>query len=256
MFAAAERMGKRFLKGLQHIGEMGFMLRDTLRFIIQDPPKKTQIFQQMFHVGVLSMPVVLITGAFTGAVLAVQTYYQFHKLTMESAIGIVVGLSMTNELGPVLTALMVAGRVGASIAAEVGTMRVTEQIDALRSLATNPVQYLIAPRFIACVTLIPLLTVLSIFVGILGGYLVGVDMKGISPVFFFKNMYDFTTATDLFNGITKSIYFGAVIGLVSCYKGFTCQEGAEGVGKATTEAVVTSCITILILDFFLSILLF
>lgn len=242
--------------GLHHLGEMGTILVDTFRFILRDPPKRDQVLRQMFQVGVMSMPVVLITGAFTGAVLAVQTYYQFKKLTMESAIGIIVGLSMTNELGPVLTALMVSGRVGAAMAAELGTMRVTEQIDALRSLATNPVQYLIVPRFIACVTLVPLLTALSIFIGIVGGYLVGVEMKGVNSTFFIENMVDFTTATDVFNGITKSIYFSVVMAVVCCYKGFTCPEGAEGVGRATTQAVVLTCITILILDFFLSILLF
>ncbi len=250
------RIGDRFFLTLKQLGEMGLLLNETLRFLLQDPPQAKLIFRQMYFIGVMSLPVVLITGAFTGAVLAVQTYYQFHKLTMESAVGIIVGLSMTNELGPVLTSVMVAGRVGAAIAAELGTMRVTEQIDALKSLATNPVQYLILPRFIACVTLIPLLTVFSIFVGIIGGYVVGVEMKGINATFFIENMLDFTTSTDLFNGITKSIYFSGVIALVSCFKGFNCSQGAEGVGRATTEAVVLSCITILILDFFLTVLLF
>ena len=252
----AARYGNQFFLTLKQLGEIGILLVETLRFILLDPPKRKMVFQQMYLIGVMSLPVVLITGAFTGAVLAVQTYYQFHKLTMESAVGIIVGLSMTNELGPVLTSVMVAGRVGAAIAAELGTMRVTEQIDALKSLATNPVQYLIAPRFIACVTLIPILTVFSIFVGIVGGYIVGVEMKGINATFFIENMLDFTTAADLVNGITKSIYFSGVIALVACFKGFTCSEGAEGVGKATTEAVVFSCIVILILDFFLTVLLF
>lgn len=252
----AHRFGNRFFLTLNQLGQIGYLFRDTIRFLLQDPPKGKQVFRQMYFIGVMSLPVVLITGAFTGAVLAVQTYYQFHKLTMESAVGIIVGLSMTNELGPVLTSVMVAGRVGAAIAAELGTMRVTEQIDALKSLATNPVQYLIVPRFIACVTLIPLLTVFSIFVGILGGYVVGVEMKGINSTFFIENMLDFTTSTDLINGITKSIYFSGVIAIISCFKGFSCAEGAEGVGRATTEAVVLSCITILILDFFLTVLLF
>lgn len=252
----ARRTGFRFFLTIEQLGALGNLFRDTLRVIVQDPPKIHQVFRQMYSIGVMSLPVVLITGGFTGAVLAVQTYYQFHKLTMESGVGIIVGLSMTNELGPVLTSVMVAGRVGAAMAAELGTMRVTEQIDALKSLATNPVQYLIAPRFIACVTLIPLLTVFSIFVGIVGGYIVGVEMKGINATFFIENLLYFTTATDLYNGVTKSIYFAAVIALVSCFKGFTCAEGAEGVGRATTEAVVLSCITILILDFFLSVLLF
>jgi len=250
------QIGNRFFFIFEQLGEMGIIFLDTIRFILKQPPPHKQIARQMYSIGVMSLPVVMITGAFTGAVLAVQTYYQFHKLTMESGVGIIVGLSMTNELGPVLTAVMVAGRVGAAIAAELGTMRVTEQIDALKSLATNPIQYLIAPRFIACVTLIPILTVFSIFVGIAGGYVVGVEMKGINSTFFIENMLHYTTATDLFNGITKSIFFGGVIAVVSCYKGFTCAEGAEGVGRATTQAVVFSCITILILDFFLTVLLF
>lgn len=232
------------------------MFWDTVRYLIKNPPRPGIIYDQMYKIGVLSLPVVLLTGVATGMILAIQTYYQLHKLTIESVVGIIVGLSMTNELGPVLTGLMVAGRVGAAMAAELGTMKVTEQIDALYTLATSPVKYLIVPRFVASILLIPLLTTFSIFIGIVGGYVVGVEMLGINATFFMKNLREFTEVEDLANGIIKSVFFALIIALVGCYKGFTTEGGAEGVGKATTESVVTSCITILIIDFFLSIILF
>jgi phospholipid/cholesterol/gamma-HCH transport system permease protein len=210
----------------------------------------------MYKIGVLSSPVVLITGAATGMIIAIQTYYQLHQLTIESVVGIIVGLSMTNELGPVLTGLMVAGRVGAAMSAELGTMKVTEQVDALYTLATSPTKYLIVPRFIASILLIPILTICSIFVGIVGGYLVGVKMLGINSVFFLKNLRQYTDVSDLCNGIIKSLFFALIVVMVGCYKGFTTEGGAEGVGKSTTDSVVISCITILIVDFFLSIVLF
>lgn len=247
---------RRFNALIEQLGSISIMLWDTLRYLVFNPPRPGIIFDQMYKIGVLSLPVVLLTGAATGMILAVQTYYQLHQLTIESVVGIIVGLSMTNELGPVLTALMVAGRVGASMSAELGTMKVTEQIDALYTLATSPVKYLIVPRFVASILLIPLLTVCSIFVGIIGGYMIGVYMLGINSTFFIKNLRDFTEVTDLANGIIKSLFFSLIIVLVGCYKGFTTEGGAEGVGKATTESVVISCISILIADFFLSLILF
>ena len=188
-------------------------------------------------------------------VLAVQSYYQFHQISMETAIGILIGLSMTNELGPVLTALMVAGRVGASMAAQLGTMKVTEQIDALNTLAVDPVSYLVAPRLIAGIFMIPILTVFSIFICFLGGYFISVELLQINKTFFVNNMLDFTGVMDFLNGLTKSVVFALIIIIISCYKGIIADDGAEGVGKATTEAVVFSCISILISDFFLSIIL-
>lgn len=241
---------------IEHLGRLSIMFWDTVQYLVRNPPRPSIIYEQMYKIGVLSLPIVILTGAATGMILAVQTYYQLHKLTIESVVGIIVGLSMTNELGPVLTGLMVAGRVGASMTAELGTMKVTEQIDALYTLATSPVKYLIVPRFVASILLIPLLTTFSIFIGILGGYVVGVEMLGINSTFFMKNLREFTEVTDLANGIIKSVFFALIIVLVGCYKGFTTEGGAEGVGKATTESVVISCITILIVDFFLSIVLF
>ncbi len=251
-----DNLGANVLYWLRKLGAMSQLFRQTLAYTVFAPPRRPNVYKQLFEIGVQSLPVVLITGAFTGMVLAVQTYYQFHKITMETAVGIIVGLSMTNELGPVLTAVMVAGRVGAAMAAELGTMKVTEQIDALDTMAVDPVRYLIVPRFIACVTLVPVLTVFSIFIGIIGGWVVGVKMKGINPVFFMKNMMEFVQPSDLVNGLVKSVVFGIIIAVVSCYEGFHAEGGAEGVGKATTEAVVASAIIVLVSDFFLSIVLF
>lgn len=252
----ARVLGKHIIGLVEHIGSISIMFWDTVRYVIKNPPRRAIIYEQMHKIGVMSLPVVLLTGAATGMILVVQTYYQLHKLTIETVVGIIVGLSMTNELGPVLTGLMVAGRVGAAMAAELGTMKVTEQIDALYTLATSPVKYLIVPRFVASILLIPILTTFSIFVGLVGGYIIGVDMLGINATYFMKNLREFTEVEDLANGIIKSVFFALIIVLVGCYKGFTAEGGAEGVGKATTESVVISCITILIADFFLSIILF
>ena len=198
---------------------------------------------------------VLITGAFTGMVLGAQTYFQFHKVKMDTAMLAVVSVSMCSELGPVLTGLMVAGRVGAAIAAELGTMRVTEQIDALRTLATHPVDYLVVPRLLALHLALPLLTVEAIAIGIGAGYLVGVFLLGVDPVYSWYNMLRYTSTGDVIVGLTKAVFFGGMVALVGCYKGLYCGEGAEGVGRATTEAVVYSSIAILISNFFLTLTL-
>jgi phospholipid/cholesterol/gamma-HCH transport system permease protein len=250
-----ERIGRSFLQELTSIGQFSLVSFDFIKKLFAFPPRFRIILVQLYEIGYKSLPVVAITGAFTGMVLAVQSYYQFHQISMDTAIGILVGLSMTNELGPVLTALMVAGRVGASMAAQLGTMKVTEQVDALKSLAVDPVSYLVVPRLIAGVFMIPILTVFSIFIGIFGGYLISVDLLQINKVFFVNNMLKFTKLNDLSNGLIKSVVFSLIIIIVSCYKGMTTENGAEGVGRATTEAVVASCITILIVDFFLSIIL-
>ncbi|MCK4948407.1 MAG: ABC transporter permease [Candidatus Aureabacteria bacterium] len=249
-------IGSKIVKLLKQLGEATLMLVDTIWCMFTSPPRRDIIITQMKEIGVMSLPVVLLTGMFTGMVLAVQSYYQLYQLSMETSIGILVGLSMTNELGPVLTGLMVAGRVGASMAAELGTMKVTEQIDALETLATSPIKYLVVPRFIACVLLVPILTVYSIFIGIVGGYIIGVKLMGINATFFIKNMLDYTDNFDLANGIIKAFFFAIIVAITGCYKGFSASGGAEGVGKVTTQAVVVACISILISDFFLSIILF
>ena len=244
-----------FAESLEGTGRLALLLVEVVRSIFTHKPDWRGTVQQMHFVGVKSQSVVLITGAFTGMVLCAQTFFQFHKVKMDTATMAVVGVSMCSELGPVLTALMVAGRVGAAIAAELGTMRVTEQIDALRSLATHPVDYLITPRMIATVLTVPLLTAESITIGIASGYFVGVYLMGIDHAYLWHNMVRYTGAVDLAMGMIKAVIFGATIGLISCYKGLNCGTGAEGVGRATTEAVVFSSITILISNFFLTLAL-
>lgn len=249
-------LGFAVLDGLHQFGGIAVLFFRTIARIFAKLPERKLFIKQCYQCGVLSLPVIVLTGAFTGMVLAVQSYYQFHQLTMDSAIGILVSLSMTRELGPVLTGIMFTGRVGAAMAAELGTMRVTEQVDALRAMATDPIAYLIVPRFLACLVVVPILTIFAIFIGIGGGYIVGVQMLHVNKTFFMQNLLDFTEVTDLMSGLAKSLVFAMLTVVISCYKGFTAENGAEGVGIATTEAVVYSCISILVSDFFLSIILF
>jgi phospholipid/cholesterol/gamma-HCH transport system permease protein len=226
-----------------------------VRALLTRRPSFHDLVYQLYFIGIKSMSVVLVTGAFTGMVLCAQTYFQFHKVKMDTATLAVVSVSMCAELGPVLSALMVAGRVGAAMAAELGTMRVTEQIDALRTLATHPVDYLVVPRVLATTIAMPLLTVGSITLGIIAGFLVGVYLLGIDPVYSYNNMLKYTDPGDVIQGVVKSTIFGVIIALIGCYKGLGCREGAEGVGRATTEAVVFASITILISNFFLTLVL-
>jgi phospholipid/cholesterol/gamma-HCH transport system permease protein len=239
---------------LNQLGAIFLLLGDILKTAFTRRPRWKETLDQIYKIGWQSQAVVIITGAFTGMVFADQIYNQFHKVKMDTAVGPVVSVAMTRELAPVLTALMVAGRVGAAIAAELGTMKVTEQLDALRSMGTAPVDYLAVPRFIALVLSLPLLTAQAMFFGIFSGYLIGVDLLGIDHAYFLTNMYKFTSAKDVVSGLIKSVFFAAFIGLISCYKGFNAGEGAEGVGRATTQAVVVSSLTVLIANFFIAVL--
>jgi len=240
---------------VQGLGELSLLCREVAISLTTHRISGRDWLYQLYFIGVKSQSVVLITGAFTGMVLAAQTYFQFHRVRMETATLAVVGVGMCSELGPVLTGLMVAGRVGAALAAELGTMRVTEQIDALRTLATHPVDYLVVPRLLATIVALPLLTAESIAIGIGGGYAVCRGFLGIFAPYAWDNMIRYTDPPQLIMGLTKSFLFGGIIALISCYKGMTCGEGAEGVGHATTEAVVYSSITILISNFFLTLAL-
>jgi phospholipid/cholesterol/gamma-HCH transport system permease protein len=246
---------KRFEDTLQGLGQIALLARDAVVSLFTLKISWKEFIYQVYFIGVKSQAVVLITGAFTGMVLGAQTYFQFHKVKMDTATLAVVSVSLCSELGPVLTALMVAGRVGAAMAAEIGTMRVTEQIDALRTLATHPVDYLVVPRLVASHVALPLLMVEAIVVGISASYWVGVYLLGIDPVYLWYNMLHFTHEVDLLEGLIKAFIYGGIIALVGCYKGLTCGLGAEGVGRATTEAVVYSSITILITNFFLTLTL-
>src|SRR6266704_2663520 len=240
---------------LQGLGQITLLGKEVLGSIFSGKTSGRDLLYQLYFIGVKSQSVVVITGAFTGMVMAAQTYFQFHKVHIDTATLAVVSVSMSSDLGPVLTGLMVAGRVGAAIAAELGTMRVTEQIDALRTLATHPVDYLVVPRLLATVTALPLLTAESIALGILAAYTVGTTLLGIDHAYAWHNMLKYTQPQHVVMGVIKAVIFGGVIALIGCYKGMNCREGAEGVGRATTEAVVYSCITILISNFFLTLFL-
>jgi phospholipid/cholesterol/gamma-HCH transport system permease protein len=224
----------------------------TLTWTFRPPLDIRNLLKQMEEVGVKSVPVVLITGAFTGMVLALQSYTGFKRFNAEAFVGTVVALSMTRELGPVLSGLMVSGRVGSAMAAELGTMQVTEQIDALYTLATNPIKYLIVPRFLASVIIMPILTVFADVVGILGGYLVSVKLLGSNPTIYLRRTFDYLDLEDIYIGLLKSLVFGMIIAIIGCYQGFHTEGGAEGVGKATTKAVVMSSLLILIANYFIT----
>ncbi len=240
---------------LTGLGRITLLSREAVASALTFKFSRRDVLYQVYFIGIKSQSVVLVTGAFTGMVLAAQTYFQFHKVKMDTATLAVVSVSMCSELGPVLTALMVSGRVGAAIAAELGTMRVTEQIDALRTLATHPVDYLVVPRLIASTIAVPLLTVESMSVGIAASYAVGVGLLGIEPAYAWWNMLKYSHDSDVMIGMVKSVAYGGIIALIGCYKGLSCSVGAEGVGRATTEAVVYSSITILICNFFLTMVL-
>jgi phospholipid/cholesterol/gamma-HCH transport system permease protein len=240
---------------LAGLGRIAILSRDAVLSLFTFKVSWRDLLHHIYFIGIKSQGVVLVTGGFTGMVLTAQTFFQFHKVKMDTATLAVVGVSMCDELGPVLTALMVAGRVGAAIAAEIGTMRVTEQIDALRTLATHPVDYLVVPRLLACQIALPLLTIESITVGIASGYIVGATLLGIDPAYLWHNMVRYTEPIDVLFGVSKALVFGGIVALVGCYKGMTCGLGADGVGRATTEAVVYSSISILITNFFLTLVL-
>lgn len=240
---------------MRGLGEFVLWAREVLVSLFTLRVSGRDLIYQLYFIGVKSQSVVLVTGAFTGMVLAAQTYFQFHRVRLEHGTLAVVSVSMCAELGPVLAGLMVSGRVGAALAAELGTMRVTEQIDALRTLAAHPIDYLVIPRLLATMIAMPLLTAASIAIGIAAGYGICRLYMGAFATYAYDNMVKYTGPEDVITGLIKSIIYGAIIGTISCYKGMTCREGAEGVGRATTEAVVYSSITILISNFFLTLLL-
>ncbi|NOZ20770.1 MAG: ABC transporter permease [Planctomycetes bacterium] len=253
MHAWFRATGATVLAGVELVGGVTVLFGRTVAGLFQKWPRRGVISEQMHQIGNKSLPVVLTTGAFTGMVLAAQTYFQFRRLAgMEAQTGAVVGVSLVKELGPVLTALMLAGRVGAAITAELGTMRVTEQIDALETLGTDPVRYLVVPRFLACFLLLPLLTVMADAIGMLGGYLVAVKVYGVDAHYYIEHTRYNVTAYAVMTGVIKSFVFGAIIAMVACHKGFHSKGGAEGVGRATCESVVAACITVLISNFFLT----
>jgi phospholipid/cholesterol/gamma-HCH transport system permease protein len=207
------------------------------------------LFPQFYEVGVKSVPVVGVVGAFIGMVMAVETYQQFKALGQEARLGEVIALSVLKQIGPVLAAVMVAGRVGGSLTAELGTMNVTEQLDALRVMGSDPISYLVVPRFLACVLLTPMLTVYSDLLGIAGGWFIAVPNLHIPNTLYWQYSEHGVEHWQIMEGLVKSVFFGGAIGLISCYKGFTCGSGASGVGRACTESFVQSFLTIIVLNF-------
>ncbi len=250
-----QHWGALTVRGVNAVGDITLFATRIFRWLFATKPAPDTILPSFYAVGVLSLPVVALTGTFIGMVLAVQSIGQFRSIGMESRLGAVINYSLVRELGPVLAATMLAGRVGSAMAAVLGTMRVTEQIDALVAMGANPIHHLVVPRFLACVLLIPALTVMADFMGIVGGYFFSVNVLRIDHSQYLRNSRDFVGGFDLFCGIFKSIFFGAIIAIVSCYRGFHCQSGAEGVGKAATAAFVLSFVLILVLDLMLNILL-
>ena len=249
-------IGEKFLESMRYMGGAFILLSQTIFWIFIPPLKKKQILDQMDRIGVKSLLIVALTALFTGMVLALQSAYQMQRMSAEMYIASLVSLSIVRELGPVLTALVVAGRVGASITAELGTMKVTEQIDALETLASNPVKYLVVPRFLALLIMLPLLTIYADIVGILGGYIIGVFKLNIGPNMYWRMTYDPLVFKDVFTGLIKSVAFGVVIAIVACYQGMKTEGGAEGVGRSTTLAVVISFIMIIATDCFFTALFY
>ena len=241
---------------LLEVQEYVHMIGKVTKAAFTRPFYVRDIVEQFEAIGVGSLTVVLLTGMFTGMVLALQTYNGFARFNAQSLVGAVVSLSLMRELAPVLCALMVTGRVGSAMAAEIGSMRVTEQIDALEALATEPVHYLVVPRVIAATVMMPLLVVLGDVVGMYGGYFVAVQLLGSNPVTYYDSSFQYVDLNDFTTGLVKAAVFGLIFSVVACMKGYYTEGGAEGVGRSTTQAVVAASLSILLADFFLTRLLF
>jgi phospholipid/cholesterol/gamma-HCH transport system permease protein len=249
-------IGRAVITVLAHLGRLAAFTARAVAGVVSPPVYGRLIGRQMMSIGYYSLPVVGLTALCIGAVLALQIYLGGNRYGAEAIVPQIVVLGITRELGPVIVGLMVAGRVGAAIAAEIGTMKVTEQIDALTTLATNPVKYLVVPRLVAAVVVLPLLTVIGDTIGVLGGYVVSVYNLGFTPSTYLKNTVDFATHQDIVSGLIKAAVFGFIVALMGCYNGFNSKGGAQGVGNATTNAVVSSSILILAADFILTAILF
>lgn len=251
-----EAVGSFFIRLFEQTGLWFQMLGRTVAWTFRRPFEVSQWLRQMVRLGIQSIPVVVLTTLFTGMVMALQTFNGFRRVHAENFVASVVSLSMVRELSPVLVGLMVTGRVGSSMAAEIGTMRVTEQIDALESLATDPIHYLFVPRVLAGLVMLPFLVILGDAVGIFGGYVVAVKMMGANPLIYDQNTWNFLDANDIWSGVIKAAVFGVLLTLTGCVRGYFTTGGAEGVGRATTSAVVVASLIILLSDFFLTKLLF
>ena len=249
------RLGERMITFVESIGDLVLFALRTMRWMFAQRPNRAALFENMYEIGVRSITVVMITGGFIGMVLAVNSYNQFSQMGMETRLGAVINISLVQELGPVLAATMLAGRVGSAMAAQLGTMKVTEQIDALWALGAEPIHYLVVPRFLACFLLIPMLTAVADGIGILTGWLFSTYALGINSFHYWIHAERYVMPYDVMSGLIKSVFFGAAIAMVACHRGFRCGAGAEGVGRASTESFVVSFVLILALDFFLGVFL-
>ena len=249
-------IGRGVIGATRAVGAFALFALEGLSHLLRPPIHWRMFVQALVEMAYFSLPVVALTAIFTGMVLALQSYTGFSRFNAESAIANVVVISITRELGPVLAALMVAGRIGAATAAELGTMRVTDQIDALSTLSTNPMKYLVAPRLLAGMVALPLLVVVADILGVLGGFVVSVLKLGFSPAAYLRHTFDFMQAGDVISGLVKAAVFGFIIALLGCYQGYRSRGGAQGVGAATTSAVVAASILILAFDYVLTELFF
>ncbi|CAA6604365.1 putative ABC transporter permease protein RBE_1340 [Rhodospirillaceae bacterium LM-1] len=249
-------VGRVILAFLMATGRLALFTVNALFHLFTPPFYPRLIAKQMIDIGYYSLPVVGLTTIFSGMVLALQSYTGFARFSAEGAVSTVVVLSMTRELGPVLAGLMVAGRIGASMAAEIGTMRVTEQIDALVTLSTNPMKYLVAPRILAGLTMLPILVLVGDIIGVFGGYVISIYKLGFNPATYLTKTYEYLEFMDVFSGLVKAAVFGFIIALMGCYNGYNSKGGAQGVGAATTNAVVSASILILIFNYIITELFF
>lgn len=249
-------IGSAFLSFLATAGRLTLFLVTAVSHCFRPPFYGRQLVRQLIEIGFFTLPVVGLTAIFAGMVLALQSYTGFARFSAEGAIANVVVLSITRELGPVLAGLMIAGRIGAAMAAEIGTMRVTEQVDALTTLSTNPMKYLVAPRLIAGTVMLPLVVFVADVIGVFGGYLVSVYKLGFNPSNYIQNTWEFVTALDIISGLVKASVFGFITTLMGCYHGYHSAGGAQGVGKATTNAVVSASILILCFNYILTLMFF
>jgi phospholipid/cholesterol/gamma-HCH transport system permease protein len=256
--AVFNNINNRILNALAEFGDFCAFSGRTFRWVVTTsfrPQNLRLLLPQFYEIGARSVSIVSITGLFVGMVLAVQAAVQFLNLGLGHYLGTVINLSVIRELGPVLAGVMLAGRVGGALTAELGTMHVTEQIDALKTMGVDPLRYLVAPRFLACLLLTPLLTCYADFLGTIGGYLISVKFYGVSGVLYWRYSAQSIEMWDILAGLSKSVLFGGAIAMISCYKGFHCRPGAEGVGRACTEAFVLSFVSILTIDFFMAVFL-
>lgn len=249
-------VGRLFLAFLSHVGRLSAFTGVAVSHMVRPPFYPRLMLRSMIEIGYFSLPVVGLTAVFTGMVLALQSYSGFSRFAAEGAVATVVVLSVTRELAPVLAGLMVAGRIGASMAAEIGTMRVTEQIDALTTLSTNPFKYLVAPRLLAGLLMVPCLVLVADIIGVFGGYIVGVYKLGFNPSSYISRTWEYLEPLDVISGLTKAAVFGFVISLMGCYHGYYSRGGAQGVGTATTNSVVSAAIMILIFNYVITALYF